>query len=245
MPGSVYIVPQFGLANQENDFTLLALWKSKQAGNLQALSKFEEGSCEGGEDIEAGEDGSDIFEPLNEFWWLLTEGFITKSVGSVDEKTIERRALALDNIQMSLITLLTENKHYNLFAMDISPILMTDNTGHVNGMLTSELVREVEEFGGKQCYNGLRLAQLATLGYNVNIMAGAFALSTPATRSYAFAGIGSDESLGSSRCDGCFLFDEEHEDILEDISRDERKRPAKVTLLWDNPEGSEPLFGHT
>jgi hypothetical protein len=245
IPGSAYIVPQFGLINQENDFTLPALWKSKQAGNIQALSKLEEGSCEGGEDSEAGDDGSDIFEPLNEFWWQLTEGFVTGTDTSIDEKAIERRALALDDIQLSLIALLTESKHYNLFVMDISPILMTDNLGPGNGMLTSELAREVEEFGGKQCYNGLRLAQLAAFGYSINILAGAFALSTPATRSYAFAGVPSDSSRGASRCDGCFLFDEEHEDILEDISRDERKRPAKAVLLWDHPEDSAPLFGHT
>ena len=129
--------------------------------------------------------------------------------------------------------LLSEAKHFDLFAMDSSPILMTDNMGPQSGMLASDIAREVEEFGGKQCYNALRLAQLSTYGYSVDVLAGAFALSTPNTRKLAFDYVVSNASLGASRCDGCFFFyDEKHEDILEDISMDERKRPAKASLLW-------------
>lgn len=246
MPGSVFVIPQFGLMNEESDFTVPSLWKAKRAGNLQALSKLEEGSCEGGEDSEAGDDGSGIFEPIQDLWWQMTEGFVTGVANDVDKKAHERRAAALDDIQLSLVGLLTEDKHYNLFAMDISPILMTDNLGPKSGMISSEIAREVEEFGGKQCYNGLRLAQLVTFGYSINVLAGAFALSTPATRISAFAGILQDGGpLGASRCDGCFMFDEKHEDILEDISKDERKRPAKAALLWEHSPNSEPLLGHT
>ena len=175
----------------------------------------------------------------------MTEPLITGEDTS-SEQTVEERALFLDDIQLSLMGLLTEKNHYTLFAMDVSPILLTDNRGPSSGMLTSEIAREVEEFGGKQCYNGLRLAQLATLGYNIDVAAGAFALSTPTTRNSAFAGVTSEGSLGTSRCDGCFMFfDEKHEDILEDIARDERKRPAKAAVLWDHSEDSKPLFGHT
>ena len=247
LPGSVYIVPQFGVVNQESDFTLPALWAAKVADKLQALSKLEhEGICEGEEDSEAGDDGSDVFDPFHEIWWRVTKGLITGAESSFDEDTIEKQALALDDIQLSLIALLTEKKHYNLYAMDVSPILLIDNLGPVEGMLTSKIAREVEEFGGKQCYNGLRLAQLATFGYDVNVLAGAFALSTPITRNHAFAGITGDGALGTSRCDGCFMFfEEKHEDILEDISRDERKRPAKAAVLWDHSDDSKSLSVHT
>lgn len=107
----------------------------------------------------------------------------------------------LDDMQLALIGLLTEAKHFNLFAMDTSPILMTDNMGPRNDMLTGELAREVEECGDKQCYNGLRLAQLATLGYNINIMGGAFAASTEKSRNIAFSGLINDSTAGLSRCD--------------------------------------------
>lgn len=43
MPGSILSSPQFGLLNEESDFTAPTFW----VGNLPALSKFAEGSCEG------------------------------------------------------------------------------------------------------------------------------------------------------------------------------------------------------
>lgn len=248
LPGHIFIVPHFGFVEGEHDFTIPKILEAKQAGQLNRLSKFEMGFCEGGEDSDAGDDGGQIFEPIVDTWWKLTAAFVTgQQEAVVDEGNILlQRALTLDDIQLSIIGLLTDAKHYNLFAMDASPILMVDNLGPRNGMITSELVREVEEFGGKQCYNGLRLAQLATLGYTVNVMAGAYAASSAETRAKALAGQAEKGASGTSRCDGCFLFDVEHEDILEDISKDERKRPAKAALLWDHTLYKEPqLEGHT
>lgn len=246
--GSVFVIPQFGLSKTESDFTLPALWKARNDDEFQALAKLDEGGCETSEDNAANDDGSAMFDAMHEHWWKLSEGYIVGiSIEKIDDRVHNLRAVALDDIQMDIIGLLTEKKQYSLFAMDISPIIMTDNLGPRNGMKTSEIAREVEEFGGKQCYNGLRLAQLATFGYSVSVLAGAFALSTPSTRAIVSADSSSGEAspAGASRCDGCFLFDEEHEDILEDISKDERKRPAKAALLWEHPTNSDPLFGHT
>jgi hypothetical protein len=159
-----------------------------------------------------------------------------------DEKVVEQTAQKLDKIQLGLMNLLTEQHQYSLYSSDNSPILLFDNLGPRNGMLTHEMAREVDELGGKLCYNSLRLAQMATLGYHVNVLAGAFAISTPVTRSV----IG-DPSIGApgvSRCDGCFFFsDEDEEEILESISLDERMRPAKIRILWEQP--ANPLKGHT
>jgi hypothetical protein len=245
--GSVFVIPQFGLEEKESDFTLPALLKAKKDGEFQALSKLDESGCETTEDNTPNDDGSSLFDAMHDHWWKLSEGYITgTTMDNIDDRVHNMRAAALDDIQMDIVGLLTEQKQYSLFAMDISPILMIDNMGPRDGMKSSEIAREVEEFGGKRCYNGLRLAQLATFGYSVNVLAGAFALSTPSTRAIALADP-SDEATptGASRCDGCFLFDEDHEEILEDISKDERKRPAKAALLWEHPTNSDPLFGHT
>jgi len=224
------------------------LFKTNRAGNLDYdLSRIEDEACEGGEgNIEDDRDDPiNVFGELYDLWWQLNEKFISDTQATSDEKSIEEEALALDKTQLNLMSLLTVKRHYDLFAMDVSPILLTDNLGPHHGILTSDLVRETEEFGGKLCYNGLRLAQLATYGYSINVLAGAFALSTPTTRSYASAGVPKKTSLGNSRCDGCFFFDEKHEVILEAISKDERARPAKAALLWENERKSEPIHGHT
>jgi hypothetical protein len=244
--GSVFVIPQFGQVSGDNEFTLSSVLQAKQSANFKALSLLDEGGCEVSED-NARDDGSSLFDALNDFWWKLSEGYISgSSFDEINDEVQEKRAMILDGVQLNIIRLLTEEKQYSLFAMDVNPILMLDNMGPRNGMKASDIVREVEEFGGRQCYNGLRLAQLATFGYSVNVLAGAFALSTPGTRSLVLPGLsGDDTPAGASRCDGCFLFDEEHEDILEDISRDERRRPAKAALLWEHFRSSEPLFGHT
>jgi len=183
-----------------------------------------------------------VFEQIEKLWWEITRRLTKENPVLMDEKMVEQEALALDKIQLALTSLLTETQHYNLYATDISPVLMFDNLGPRYGMITNEMVREVEEFGGKLCYNSLRLAQMATLGYHINVLGGAFAISTQATRHVI--GDPNKGALGVSRCDGCFFFvDEEEEDILEDISLDERTRPAKIAILWERT--ADPLQGHT
>jgi hypothetical protein len=110
--------------------------------------------------------------------------------------------------------------------------------GPQKGTRTSNLVREVEEFGGKQCYNILRLAQLAVLGYSIDVLPGAFALSSFLSRKVAMEKLNED-AHGASRCDACFMFDEEHDEILDDIAHDEQTRTAKTAIVW-NELNSQP-----
>ena len=49
--------------------------------------------------------------------------------------------------------------------------------------MTLDLAPESEDFRGRTCFNVLRLAQLAALGYKISVLPGAFAASYPATRS--------------------------------------------------------------
>jgi len=229
--GAVYVIPQFGLMKGVHDFTFDSLAKAQSDGNLDSVSKTEEGECESDNNsLENGEEGS--FMMIEKLWWQLSLQY-DRNIKTIEETTIEDQALALEKIQSKLASLLTEKEHYNLYATDSSPILLFDNLGPRAGMLTSDMVREVDEFGGKMCYNSIRLAQMATLGYHVNVLIGAFAISTPAVRDVI--GDPSRGPIGVSRCDVCFFFtkEREDEDILEDISLDERQRPAKISLLWE------------
>ena len=227
-PGSVYIIPQFGLMDGTHDFTLDGLEKARADGNLDSISKVDEGECEGQDSsLENEETGS--FSMIKQLWWKLTERDPNQK--DLYGMPVEEHALALESIQSKVTMLLSEKEHYHLYATNASPILLVDNLGPRTGMITSDMVREVDEFGGKMCYNSMRFAQMATLGYRINILNGAFAISTPTLReSIGDPSIG---PLGVSRCDGCFFFTKEraHEDILENISMEERQRPAKISIL--------------
>ena len=166
---------------------------------------------------------------IEKLWWQLTESEAKQK--DLYGMPVEEHALKLELVQSKVTALLSEKEQYNLYATNASPILLVDNLGPRAGMLTSDMVREVDEFGGKMCYNSMRFAQMATLGYRVNILNGAFAVSTPVLRKSI--GDPSTGPLGVSRCDGCFFFTKKraHEDILEAISLEERQRPAKITLF--------------
>ena len=167
---------------------------------------------------------------IEELWWKLTESE-PKQKDQLYGLSFDLHALRLELIQSKVMALLSEKEQYNLYATNASPILLFDNRGPRAGMVTSDMVREVDEFGGKMCYNSLRFAQMAALGYRVDVLAGAFAISTPALRKSI--GDSSVGPLGVSRCDGCFFFtkEREDEDILEEIALEERQRPAKISLL--------------
>jgi hypothetical protein len=240
-PGSAHVIPQFGIVNGDHDLSVGGLEVAHLDGQVKPLTELENANCEddGGDTVA---DETEVFSQIENFWWEKTRQLTKESPVAIDEKIVEQQARALDSIQLGLTSLLQETQQYDLYATDISPILLVDNLGPRNGMITNEMVREVDEFGGKLCYNSLKLAQLATLGYHINVLAGAFALSTPATRTVI--GDPSVGALGVSRCDGCFFYaNENEEDVLEEISLDERMRPAKLAILWEH--SSNPLKGHT
>ncbi len=227
-PGSVHIIPQFGIMNGEYDYTVEGLDNAKKDGNLDSVSKVDEGECDG-DDGASENEKKGSFAMVEKLWWQLAG--IEPNQKDLYGMSVELHALALERLQSEITSLLTEKEHYDLYSTNESPILLFDNRGPRAGMITSDMVREVDEFGGKMCYNSMRFAQMAALGYHINILAGAFAVSTPAVRKSI--GDPSTGPLGVSRCDGCFFFTKKraHEDILEDISSEERHRPAKISLL--------------
>jgi len=232
-PGAVYVIPQLGLVDGDHDFTMDALKQARSEGRLKSVLKVEEGECEG-DNASLENEGTSSFGMIEKLWWDLSQPLPNLRLAPLDEMTVEEQASALDNIQSKLASLLTEKEHYNLYTTDTSPILFFDNLGPNAGMISSDMVREIDEFGGKLCYNNIRLAQMATLGYRINILPGVYAISLPVLRKAI--GDPNRGPLGVSRCDGCFFFtkEREHEDILENISLEERQRPAKIAILWNN-----------
>ncbi|CAB9510131.1 expressed unknown protein [Seminavis robusta] len=246
VPGTVFWLPQFALDVEDDfdeGFTLSNLLEYRHKELVKEPIDFEAGQCEASSGDKMKPER--VFGPVTSLWWELTKNVLQeKSSYMEDEEMTQKRAKIQHELQLRLVELLTSEKHYDLFAMDESPILLTDNQGPKLGMATNEIAREVEEFGGKLCYNALRIAQLSTLGYSLNILPSAFAASTGTSRSAAYwtgvpddrHGLEDETTVGGSRCDGCFMFDEDHESILEGIAKDERKRPAKAAVLWEEPE---------
>jgi hypothetical protein len=115
--------------------------------------------------------------------------------------------------------------------VDSAPVLLFDSMGP-HGIPTSTFVREVEEFGGKQCHNAFRFAQLLTLGYDINVLPEAFVASTRKSREVTLAHINEDV-FGASRCDDCAMFKNEHEAILDIILQEERARVSKTAILLE------------
>lgn len=247
IPGNIFFIPQWALDVDDDDYDVLTLSNMMEFHEKDGIIKepidFEVDQCED-DGQQRKENPEKVFDEVTSMWWELTDNILNDESSYIkNEDLTEKRARIQNDLQVGLAELLTSEKHYALFAMDESPILLTDNQGPYNGMLTHEMTREVEEFGGLRCYNALRMAQLATMGYSFNVLPGAFAASTRTSRSAAYwNGLPEgdrgeeDDIIGASRCDGCFMFDEDHEVVLENISRDERKRPAKAAVLWEEPD---------
>jgi hypothetical protein len=221
--GNVFFVPQFALTEAESDITLADLITARHKRKVKYPDEYE-GLCE--------EEPADRNEHANLVWWVQTSMFTARNKVETTEEAIERRAESLQELENGFLRLLTNEYDYAVFAMEDSPILLVDNLGSQNGVRTSEIARELEELGGPRCYNGLRLAQLAAFGYKFDVLPGAFAASTENSRKTFKMGLDESNPTQTSRCDGCIMFDENLEPVLEAIVKDEIQRPAKAAILW-------------
>lgn len=216
--GTVFILPQFGVREQDLEFDLQHLIQLQDSGLIDPLVEYED-LCE---------DGS-IHAPPNviDTWWATTKSLISSTVS---DGTLFEEAINLEQLVRDFSELLSNEKLDDLFNYDESPILLTDNLGPRPGMRTSEVVRYIEELGGTRCFNPLYLSQLLLSGYNFQILDGAFAMSNESTRA---AMIGTSDRTPSP-CSGCFMFPGEHEDIADAIVDDERYRVAKASIIWND-----------
>jgi hypothetical protein len=219
----VFFIPQFGLNSSllSTNATIPNLIAAKGRDMMRRPSEFDK-KCNRDENSTVLR----TFDLPYQQWWghySFTSWLSQRSTGGLDS---------------SLTGLLTDKDR--LFDFEESPILLVDNQGPRQGLWTHSLVREVEEFSGRRCFNALRMAELAGLGYSFSVLHGAFAVSTPSTREVAL--FARDPSLhGYWKCEGCFLFNGKGSgmlDMLDEIASAEMKRPEKVRMLWNKADTS-------
>jgi hypothetical protein len=225
--GQVLILPQYAVTavDELRSISLLELLhlKTENPSRLFEPAEFEKSSCESAEIS-----SNSVFDAAYDMWWRFTSLEVNGIALEERYELLNRLVRILDQLELSFIDMMVAPDELKL--LDNSPVLMIDNIGP-NNVLTSTFIREVEEFGGRFCYNSLRLAQLATLGYNFYLLFGAFAASTDLSRDSTLVE-DVDKTLGSSRCDGCVNFQGENDVHLHSILDDERRRTAKAAALW-------------
>lgn len=228
--GQIFLLPQFAVTESEAETSEalavveLLTWKKENSLFVRRPSDFEKGICEDEPDA-----SKSLFAPVDEIWWKLTISEINGVSMIGNEAYLVKLAQVYSEIEKSLIAEVFTDTGEEDLSDDIAPVLMVDSFGP-GGISTSTFVREVEELGGKQCYNSFRLAQLVTIGYDFNVLPGAFVASTQSSRQVALAHVNED-TFGASRCDGCIMFRDEDEAILETITHGERDRISKTAIL--------------
>eukprot|EP00578_Thalassiosira_sp_NH16_P030912 CAMPEP_0181078602 /NCGR_PEP_ID=MMETSP1071-20121207/1574_1 /TAXON_ID=35127 /ORGANISM="Thalassiosira sp., Strain NH16" /LENGTH=994 /DNA_ID=CAMNT_0023159929 /DNA_START=220 /DNA_END=3204 /DNA_ORIENTATION=- len=183
-------------------------------------------------DVQSSFAGKNVEQLLEDLWFDLSVADVYGTPGGFDGEartSLDTMAKVHDRIEVSLVSLLDmKSQHLEyLRYFDKSPILMTDRLGPKKEMMTLDLAPEVEDLRGKACFNLLRLAQLAALGYKITVLPGALAASYPSTREALCP-----ESIHESsplQCD-CEL---DSEGTIKEILIDEVKRPAKVAVLME------------
>uniref|UniRef100_A0A7S3P8D9 Uncharacterized protein n=1 Tax=Amphora coffeiformis TaxID=265554 RepID=A0A7S3P8D9_9STRA len=219
-----FFVPQFGLSSTSfsTDISMSSLTSANAEGLVEQPWEFDK-TCNRDENSTVVARTEDA--PYEQWWG---HGFL-KSLFSFQSK---------DHLDSRLRQLLEDADR--LYDFEESPILLVDNEGPRPGVWTNLLVREVDEFAGRRCFNGLRMAQLAGFGYRFSVLEGAFAVSTPSTREISL--FANNPSLpGYWKCEGCFLFHRMGPDMIDmrdEIATAEMARPGKALMLWENVEAS-------
>jgi len=167
-------------------------------------------------------------QQLEDLWWDMSIAEVYGTAGGFkgDAKTsLSAMAKTHDRLEVALISLLDrrgDHKDY-LRSFGKSPIILVDRLGPHEQMRTLDLAPETEEFGGRSCFNLLRLAQLATLGYKISVLPGAFAVSFPKSRNALCT-----EAMKSHHSCGC---DIESDEVTREVLQDEAKRVGKLAVF--------------
>jgi hypothetical protein len=181
MRGTVLVIPQFGLLvdtttpdqeskkmSDENPapdtgvvWSAVALLTARRSQGVRPLSFFDTVSCY----YNATRIRVERLESMEAEW--LSE---TKRLFSLSEEKYDaaKQASNLEEMQRKLVQLSEADLQSSL---DESPILLIDNLGPHQGIRTHEIAREIESFAGSRCFNGIRLVQLAVLGYTIDVQA--------------------------------------------------------------------------
>jgi hypothetical protein len=248
--GSVFVVPQFGIAESsdsgldttENEKFLSGdvdrisdLLRARNQGKVKSLSTFED-YCD---KRSIDPDKSKYSANFEAWWWLETNKLVDPNATiQTTDMDVSRRATSLEELEHGILDLATGDNYYEtlMYVTDDVPLLLIDNLGPHAGIRTNEIVREIEAFGGRSCYNALRLVQLAILGYTFDVLDGAFAFSTSASRKAVLHG--TSEKL-EDRCQGCTVAYPNHQNVLQNVAKNELKRVAKTAILWSESLGDK------
>jgi len=267
--GNIFIIPQFAFDNDKmNDNEALTALSDMYYPNTikdllnepervsPHLRNYDCNTMFCNDENEKDSTNKNIINEIIKIWWGLTKIDIDNDNQSNPSSSLSNKfrfmAYANKRLSISIIRLLHPDNEMNLRDFDINPILMIDRIGpsssssssSTHTVITEEIAPEIEEFGGSRCYNFLRLAKLVVLGYNIQTLVGAFAISNTYSRKKSSKGGQCDEDeneeeydrrLGLNRCDGCFMFDgddDEEQMIVQNIFNDERNYALKTSMLW-------------
>ncbi|GAX17498.1 hypothetical protein FisN_5Hh150 [Fistulifera solaris] len=234
--GNVFYLPQFALSDNEGDASQHMtdtdrLFASRRINQVHFVHEFNQ--CK----REAAFAKDRIFNALDQVWWKYTE-FTTADAEEKnhDYLSINQQGIdAISVIEKSLLTFMvnaTQESFNDVFRFqDESFILLKDNLSPNDpNIRTSVIARNVEALEGSSCYNGLHLSQLIGLGYHINVLPGAFAMSTAKSR--ASVGLGKDPK----RCQRCTAGTDDNEDTvvgaMDHFAKREIQRVASSAIVW-------------
>jgi hypothetical protein len=169
------------------------------------------------------EDGSDTennsMTALNTLWWSLSKTMLDSEQNSISRTEIMLRAQRIEEINRQILSqALTMGNAAN----SEPSILLVDNLGPHTGARVHTLIRGSESFYGIGCAGARQLTMMIAAGYQVDVLEGAFAVSSAETR------------IKKLTCEGCLAW-KGHQEIMAEMIRMEMRRIVNTAIVWENP----------
>ncbi|GAX13943.1 hypothetical protein FisN_5Lh150 [Fistulifera solaris] len=233
--GNVFYLPQFALSDIDGDASQHMpdtdrLIASRRTNKVHFVHEFNQCERNGAFATER------VFNALDQVWWKYTESTTANAEEKDHDININQQEKdAIRVVEISLLTFMvnaTQESFNDVFRFqDESFILLKDNLSPKDpNIRTSVIARNVEALEGSSCYNGLHLSQLIGLGYRINVLPGAFAMSTAKSR--ASVGLGKDHN----RCQRCTAGPDDSEDTtvgaMDHFVKREIQRIASSAIVW-------------
>lgn len=201
--GNAYILPQIAvldvkhrngprIRNDDTSILLEDLFFGRRAGTVEPPFELEH-KC-------GADDNRERISTIDEHWWEDTEKLVATKYSVDVNSDFQRRAAVAQLLEQELLEMAATDHAVQGF--DESLVLLTDNLGPRSAFLTQEMAREAEFLIGPRCFNALRAQTLALLGYSFDVLPGAFAISSEATRKEV-------KSFAPDRCLSCILDNEQ------------------------------------
>jgi len=144
-----------------------------------------------------------ISRQVDYIWRVLNQEYIEESFPDTENDGAREDQLAghLSRLQKDILCLFNGTNVEALLQFHSSPIIMVDKQGPFDNMDTFHTIQESFRLPNK-CTNGLRIAKLALMGYDIMPLPGAFAVS-----------IADATSCEQKDCSTCEINDEQHKMI--------------------------------